>query len=85
MMPFDCLRKLIGHARAQNRNRQLSRYLAFIARTVKAGEFLAVRPHTFQVSGIVSAMADNLPLGSLSFLVAGFCAELSRGERPALP
>jgi len=76
-MPFKYLRRLTGHERTQNGNRQLSRYLAFIAGAVNAGGFLAVRQYTSHMSGIVSAMADNLALGSLSLLLAGFLAVLS--------
>ena len=76
-MPFKYLRRLTGHERTQNGNRQLSRYLAFIAGAVNAGGFLAVRQYTSHMSGIVSAMADNLALGSLSLLLAGLLAVLS--------
>jgi uncharacterized membrane protein YoaK (UPF0700 family) len=76
-MPFSYLRGLTGHERTQNTNRQLARYLAFIAGAVNAGGFLAVRQYTSHMSGIVSAMADNLALGSLSLLFAGFFALLS--------
>ena len=73
-MPFSYLRRLTGRERTQGGNRQLARYLAFIAGAVNAGGFLAVRQYTSHMSGIVSAMADNLALGSLSLLLTGFLA-----------
>ena len=76
-MPFHYLRTLTGHERTQSGNRQLSRYLAFIAGAVNAGGFVAVRQYTSHMSGIVSAMADNLALGSVSLLMAGLFAMLS--------
>ncbi|ADW71356.1 YoaK family protein [Granulicella tundricola] len=76
-MPFSYLRVLTGHERTQKSNRHLARYLAFIAGAVNAGGFLAVRQYTSHMSGIVSAMADNLALGSLSLLFAGFIAVFS--------
>ena len=76
-MPFHYLRRLTGHKRTQSGDRQLSRYLAFIAGAVNAGGFLAVRQYTSHMSGIVSAMADNLALGNISLLLSGLLAMLS--------
>ena len=76
-MPIDYLRRLTGHQRTHGGDRQLARYLAFIAGAVNAGGFLAVRQYTSHVSGIVSAMADNLALGSLALSFAGLMALLS--------
>lgn len=71
------LRGLTGRKRSHEANRQLALFLAFIAGAVNAGGFLAVRQYTSHMSGIVSAMADNLALGSVSLVFAGLAAVLS--------
>jgi uncharacterized membrane protein YoaK (UPF0700 family) len=76
-MPLFYLRRLTGRERTEAANRQLARYLAFVAGAVNAGGFLAVRQYTSHMSGIVSAMADNLALGSWPLVLAGFTAVLS--------
>jgi uncharacterized membrane protein YoaK (UPF0700 family) len=73
-MPLNYLRRLSGRERTDAANRQLARYLAFIAGAANAGGFLAVRQYTSHMSGIVSAMADNLALGRVSFVFAGLAA-----------
>jgi len=62
-MPITYLRGLTGKHRQQAADRQLARYLAFIAGATNAGGFLAVKQYTSHMSGIVSAMTDNLALG----------------------
>ncbi len=52
----------------------MARYLAFVAGAVNAGGFLAVRQYTSHMSGIVSAMADNVAVGSARLAFAGFAA-----------
>jgi uncharacterized membrane protein YoaK (UPF0700 family) len=76
-MPILYLRRLTGRERTQNANQQLARYLAFIAGAVNAGGFLAVRQYSSHVTGIVSAMADNLALGNLPLVFAGMAAVFS--------
>jgi len=76
-MPLLYLRRLTGSMRSQKANRHLALYLAFIAGAVNAGGFLAARQYTSHMSGIVSAMADNLALGSLKLLFSGLCAVIS--------
>jgi len=61
-MPIFYLRRLTGRERTQNANQQLARYLTFVAGAINAGGFLAVRQYSSHVTGIVSAMADNLAL-----------------------
>ncbi len=84
-MPILYLRKLTGKERSPGSNRQLACYLAFVAGATNAGGFLAVQQYTSHMSGIVSAMADNLALGSfwlmldclgalLSFLAGAACS-----------
>jgi uncharacterized membrane protein YoaK (UPF0700 family) len=73
-MPIFYLRRLTGRERTQNANQQLARYLAFVAGAVNAGGFLAVRQYSSHITGIVSAMADNLALGDLPLVFTGLAA-----------
>jgi uncharacterized membrane protein YoaK (UPF0700 family) len=52
-------------------NRRLGRSLAFVAGAVNAGGFFAVGEYTSHMSGVVSALADNLALGKTALLFAG--------------
>jgi uncharacterized membrane protein YoaK (UPF0700 family) len=73
-MPLSYLRQMTGTARSDRGNRHLARYLAFIAGAVNAGGFLAVHQYTSHMTGIVSAMADNLAAGSILPVLRGFAA-----------
>jgi uncharacterized membrane protein YoaK (UPF0700 family) len=73
-MPLFYLRHLTGSKRSETANRHLARFLAFIAGAVNAGGLLAVRQYTSHMSGIISAMADNLAVGSLSVVLDGLGA-----------
>jgi uncharacterized membrane protein YoaK (UPF0700 family) len=48
-----------------------------VAGAVNAGGFLAVRQYSSHVTGIVSAMADNLALGSVPLVFHGLAAVLA--------
>ncbi|WP_445501024.1 YoaK family protein [Microvirga sp. G4-2] len=48
--------------------------LTFIAGATNAGGFLAVGQYTSHMSGILSSMADNLALGSVTLVVIGLAA-----------
>jgi uncharacterized membrane protein YoaK (UPF0700 family) len=76
-MPISYLRALTIAQRNQKSNSHLAGYLAFVAGAANAGGFLAVKQYTSHMSGIVSAMADNLALGDLGLLSAGFGALFS--------
>jgi uncharacterized membrane protein YoaK (UPF0700 family) len=76
-MPLFYLRRLTGSKRTESANRQLARYLAFVAGAANAGGFLAVRQYTSHMSGIVAAMADNVALGSLPVVFSGLAAVMS--------
>jgi uncharacterized membrane protein YoaK (UPF0700 family) len=76
-MPLFYLRQLTGSKRSATANRHLARYLTFIAGASNAGGFLAVHQYTSHMSGIVSAMADNLATGSLRLVFGGLAAVLS--------
>ncbi|MBA8882086.1 uncharacterized membrane protein YoaK (UPF0700 family) [Phyllobacterium myrsinacearum] len=71
------LRQLTSHDRRDDTDFQLACILTFVAGAVNAGGFLAVNQYTSHMSGIVSAMADNLVLGSFDLLLAGFGAFIS--------
>ena len=73
-MPIAYARRLTGRERSQRANRHLALILAFVAGSVNAGGYLAVRQYTSHMSGIVSSMADNLALGDLSLMLAGLGA-----------
>ena len=76
-MPLDFSRRLVGRQRTPGGNRQLGWTLAFVAGAMNAGGYLAVRQYTSHMSGVVSAMADNLVLGDGTLVVAGLGALLS--------
>jgi len=76
-MPINYSRRLTGKIRSRDANRQLGCMLAFIAGAVNAGGFLAVQHYTSHMTGIVSAMADQLVLGMYGFVLVGVSALLS--------
>lgn len=76
-MPIDYARFLTGRSRTVAANRQLGWLLAFVAGAINAGGFLAVRQYTSHVTGIVSAIADNLALGDLELVADGVIGVLA--------
>ncbi|MCC8342089.1 DUF1275 domain-containing protein [Pseudomonas stutzeri] len=76
-MPINYARRLTDRRRSTRSNRQLGLCLAFVAGAANAGGFLAVQQYTSHMTGIVSAMADNLALGATDLALAGFGALLS--------
>lgn len=76
-MPANYFRFLTGRHRTLSGNRQLGWLLAFVAGAINAGGFLAVQQYTSHVTGMVSAMADNLALGYLRLVLDGLVAVLS--------
>ena len=76
-MPQHYLRRLTGRERTRTANQALARYLAFVAGATNAGGYLAVRQYTSHMSGITSAMADNLALGNLSVVLGSLAAIVS--------
>ncbi|WP_338848956.1 YoaK family protein [Massilia sp. W12] len=62
-MPFGWLRRLSGKRRSAAANRDLGLCLAFVAGAANAGGFLAVHQYTSHMTGIVSALADDVALG----------------------
>ncbi|RZT08766.1 Uncharacterized membrane protein YoaK, UPF0700 family [Duganella sp. CF402] len=73
-MPIDYLRSYTGLQRTDISNRRLGRSLAFVAGAVNAGGFFAVGQYTSHMSGVVSALADNLALGDTALLWAGLAS-----------
>jgi uncharacterized membrane protein YoaK (UPF0700 family) len=76
-MPIQYARSLIGTQRSETANRHLGTLLAFVAGAINAGGYLAVHQYTSHMTGIVSAMADNVALGADDLALAGLGAVLS--------
>ena len=70
-MPINYSRRLTGSNRTAPADRQLGFALAFVAGATNAGGFLAVRQYTSHMTGIVSAMADNIALGMNDLVLGG--------------
>jgi uncharacterized membrane protein YoaK (UPF0700 family) len=71
-MPVNYLRGFASAERTDAANRRLGCWLAFVAGAANAGGFLAVGQYTSHMSGVVSSVADNLALGDIGIVVAGF-------------
>ncbi len=76
-MPINYSRRLTGRSRSAKSNRHLGVTLAFVAGATNAGAFLAVQQYTSHMTGIVSAMADNVALGRFDLVLAGLGGLLS--------
>lgn len=63
--------------RTPQSNLRLGAVLAFVAGATNAGGFLAVGQYTSHMTGVVSAMADNIVLGHASLVLAGLAGLLS--------
>lgn len=71
------VRQVVASERSAVADRQLAMTLAFIAGAVNAGGLLAVGQYTSHMSGVVSALADNLVLGAWMLLLGGAVALLA--------
>ncbi|CAB3773522.1 hypothetical protein LMG29542_07276 [Paraburkholderia humisilvae] len=76
-MPLHYLRALTARKRTDDANRRLGQALAFVAGAANAGGFLAVGQYTSHMTGIVSAMADNLAFGNVTLVAAGLSSLLA--------
>ena len=76
-MPIAYARRLTGRTRSAQANRQLGFTLAFVAGAINAGGFLAVQQYTSHMTGIVSAMADGIALGTYGLVLTGAGALLA--------
>ncbi len=70
-MPILTLQRLTSADRTSRANYQLGSYLAFIAGAINAGGFLAINRYTSHMSGIISAVGDDLALGNFTAVLAG--------------
>ncbi|OOG41302.1 hypothetical protein B0B52_13130 [Polaromonas sp. A23] len=70
-MLFKFLLQLTARNRTRRSNRQFGGILAFVAGAINAGGFLAVQRYTSHMTGIVSAIADDLVVGSITLALAG--------------
>jgi uncharacterized membrane protein YoaK (UPF0700 family) len=63
--------------RTPQSNLRLGAVLAFVAGATNAGGFIAVGQYTSHMTGVVSAMADNIVLGHTSLVLAALAGLLS--------
>ncbi len=63
---------LTGRERTREANRHLGMTLAFVAGAVNAGGYLAVSQYTSHMTGVLSAIADNLALSRFRLVAGGF-------------
>ncbi|TXI89266.1 Transmembrane protein [Cupriavidus sp. H19C3] len=73
-MPIHYLRRLTSRERSTAANQHLGLSLAFVAGATNAGGFLAVQQYTSHMTGIVSHIADELAVGEVMAVGAGFGA-----------
>lgn len=73
-MTWRFLRALISRHRTMRTNRMLGAVLSAVAGAVNAGGFLAVQRYTSHMSGIVSAVADDLAVGQGALALAGLAS-----------
>lgn len=64
-------RRITAKDRNDEADRHLAFFLVFVAGAANAGGFMAVQQYTSHMSGIVSAMADNVVLGDFDLVIAG--------------
>ena len=76
-MPIKFLHLLTSVQRSRKTNIQLGAYMAFVAGAINAGGFLAIARYTSHMSGIISAIGDDLALhhyipvlGGISLLIS---------------
>lgn len=68
------LKNLTARERNEAIDRHLAFYLTFVAGAANAGGFMAVHQYTSHMSGIMSAIADNVVLGNIALVAAGLGA-----------
>ncbi len=72
MIPF--IRGWTDVKRTARANVGLGASLSFVAGATNAGGFLAVGQYTSHMTGVVSAIADNLVLGQIALVLAGLAS-----------
>lgn len=70
-MPIKFIQLLTSTQRSNRTNIQLGAYMAFVAGAVNAGGFLAIARYTSHMSGIISAIGDDLALNDLIAVLGG--------------
>ena len=70
-MPIKFIQRLTSSQRSQQTNFQLGAYMAFIAGAINAGGFLAIARYTSHMSGIISAIGDDLALNNFLAVLGG--------------
>jgi uncharacterized membrane protein YoaK (UPF0700 family) len=68
--------RVVAAERSGAADTQLGMVLTFVAGAANAGGFLAIGQYTSHMSGIFSALADNLVLGAFGLMLAGLGALL---------
>ncbi|WP_397389752.1 YoaK family protein [Polynucleobacter sp.] len=76
-MPIECIQRLTGAQRSHKTNIQLGAYMAFVAGAVNPGGFLAISRYTSHMSGIISAIGDDLALNDFISVLGGISLLLS--------
>ncbi len=76
-MSIHYFRNLAGRNRTARANQHIGFVLAFVAGAINAGGFLAVLQYTSHMTGIVSAVADNVALGFYDLAAVGVGALLA--------
>lgn len=74
---LSVLRTTVAHRRSGVTDLILATVLAFVAGAINAGGLLAIGQYTSHMTGIVSAIADNLVLGVFGAVGAGVVALLA--------
>jgi uncharacterized membrane protein YoaK (UPF0700 family) len=70
-MPTASLRELISQDRTRRANRRLGALLCFVAGAMNAGGFILLHRYSSHMTGIVSAMADDLTTGAYRLVYVG--------------
>jgi uncharacterized membrane protein YoaK (UPF0700 family) len=76
-MPIKFIQLLTSNQRSHKTNIQLGAYMAFVAGAVNAGGFLAIARYTSHMSGIISAIGDDLALNDFIAVLGGISLLLS--------
>lgn len=76
-MPIEFIQRLTSVQRSPKTNIQLGAYMAFVAGAVNAGGFLAISRYTSHMSGIISAIGDDLALNDFIAVLGGISLLLS--------
>ena len=70
-MAIKFIQLLTSTQRSHKTNVQLGAFMAFVAGAVNAGGFLAIARYTSHMSGIISAIGDDLALNNFIAVLGG--------------